>query len=156
MVVSAACALVASSSSLAFGGTKIPVAKEDDLPRHEYPVQGTVQALLESEARIALAKGDYPRAWNFFWRLTQIDPYDLPALRECGRIAHAMGKFPSAVDALGNKRTATVDVGPAIALTPATSSVDTGAKIAMSVSGGSGSYVTFSFEKKRSRLSLMP
>ncbi len=62
----------------------------------------------------------------------------------------------TAVDALGNKRTATVDVGPAIALTPATSSVDTGAKIAMSVSGGSGSYVTFSFEKNESGATITP
>jgi tetratricopeptide (TPR) repeat protein len=65
------------------------------------PAYDGFQMLLESEARDALAKGNYPRAWNLFWRLTQIDPYDLPALRECGRIAHAMGKFPNAVDTLG-------------------------------------------------------
>lgn len=64
------------------------------------PAYDGFQMLLEEEARIALAKGDYPRAYHFFWRLTQIDPYDLPAMRECGRIAHAMGKFPHAVEML--------------------------------------------------------
>lgn len=59
------------------------------------------QSLLDWEAHVALAKGDYPRAWHFFWRLLQIDPYDTRALRECGRIAHAMGKFSAAVDLLG-------------------------------------------------------
>ncbi|HWN82427.1 MAG TPA: hypothetical protein VNM87_10055, partial [Candidatus Udaeobacter sp.] len=35
----------------ALGGTKIPVAREDDLPRHEYPVTGTVAALLQSDSQ---------------------------------------------------------------------------------------------------------
>jgi tetratricopeptide (TPR) repeat protein len=59
------------------------------------------QSLLDWEAHVALAKGDYPRAWHFFWRLLQIDPYDTRAMRECGRIAHAMGRFTHAVDMLG-------------------------------------------------------
>ncbi|KAB2902631.1 MAG: tetratricopeptide repeat protein [Kofleriaceae bacterium] len=59
------------------------------------------QSLLDWEAHVALAKGDYRRAWHFFWRLLQIDPYDTRAMRECGRIAHAMGEFNHAVDMLG-------------------------------------------------------
>lgn len=58
------------------------------------------QSLLDWEAHVALAKGDYRRAWHFFWRLLQIDPYDTRAMRECGRIAHAMGDFGHAVDML--------------------------------------------------------
>lgn len=59
------------------------------------------QTLVEEEARLALSKGEYERAWQLFWKLVQIDPYDLPALRECGRIAHALGKLETAVDLLG-------------------------------------------------------
>lgn len=65
------------------------------------PAYDGFQLLLDDEAHAALAKGNYPRAWHFFWRLVQIDPYDTRALRECGRIAHAMGKFPHAVETLG-------------------------------------------------------
>lgn len=59
------------------------------------------QSLLDWEAHVALAKGDYRRAWHFFWRLLQIDPYDTRAMRECGRVAHAMGSFGHAADMLG-------------------------------------------------------
>lgn len=51
LVVSAALtgSAVAFAATGALGGTKIPVAREDDLPRHEYPVTGTVAALLQSD-----------------------------------------------------------------------------------------------------------
>ncbi len=65
------------------------------------PAYDGYQALLDWEAHDALAKGDFRRAWHFFWRLLQIDPYDTRAMRECGRIAHATGRFTHAVDLLG-------------------------------------------------------
>jgi tetratricopeptide (TPR) repeat protein len=68
------------------------------------------QSLLDWEAHVALAKGDYRRAWHFFWRLLQIDPYDTRALRESGRIAHAMGSFHAAVDLLGRADALSVGV----------------------------------------------
>ena len=51
LVVSAALtgSAMAFAATGALGGTKIPVAREDDLPRHEYPVTGTVAALLQSD-----------------------------------------------------------------------------------------------------------
>src|SRR5690348_17333106 len=39
------------------------------------PAYDGYQSLLDWEAHVALAKGDFPRAWHFFWRLLQIDPY---------------------------------------------------------------------------------
>jgi tetratricopeptide (TPR) repeat protein len=65
------------------------------------PAYDGYQSLLDWEAHVALAKGDYRRAWHFFWRLLEIDPYDTRAMRECGRIAHAMGSFTHAVNILG-------------------------------------------------------
>jgi len=61
-----------------------------------------------------------------------------------------------AVDALGNRRTAFIDVAAAIALSPPSSSVESGATIALSVAGGSGSYVSFTFEKNESGASITP
>lgn len=60
-----------------------------------------LQTMLDEEAHLALASGDYSRAWQYFWRLVLIDPFDLRALRECGRLAHAMGRFKYAVETLG-------------------------------------------------------
>jgi tetratricopeptide (TPR) repeat protein len=65
------------------------------------PAYDGLQALLDDEASTALAAGDFKRAWHFFWRLLEIDPHDVHALRESGRIANALGKFTYAVDALG-------------------------------------------------------
>jgi tetratricopeptide (TPR) repeat protein len=58
------------------------------------------QALIDSEAREALAAGDYERAWEMFWRLLEIDPNDARALREAGRVALALGKLDYAERAL--------------------------------------------------------
>jgi len=51
LVVTAALAggAVALTATGALGGTKIPIAREDDLPRHEYPVTGRVEDLLKSD-----------------------------------------------------------------------------------------------------------
>lgn len=69
------------------------------------PAYDGYQALLDWEAHAALAEGDYRRAWHLFWRLLQIDPYDTRAMRECGRLAHAMGAFTHAVQLLGRVHT---------------------------------------------------
>jgi tetratricopeptide (TPR) repeat protein len=60
-----------------------------------------LQQLFDDEASQALADGDLERAWQMYWRLLKIDPTDLHALREAGRVANALGKFDYAVEALG-------------------------------------------------------
>jgi len=60
-----------------------------------------LQSLIDEEARLALAEGNYHRAFRLFRRLLQIDPYDIHALRESGRIANALGRLHYAVEALG-------------------------------------------------------
>jgi subtilisin family serine protease len=51
LMVSAACALAAGTSAGVMGGpARIPVTKQDDLPRHDYPVTGTVAELVQSES----------------------------------------------------------------------------------------------------------
>jgi tetratricopeptide (TPR) repeat protein len=75
------------------------------MPRAEVTVeveQATydgLQALLDHEARSAMAEGQYERALKFFKRLLQIDPYDVKAMRECGRVANALGDFQYAAEA---------------------------------------------------------
>lgn len=59
-----------------------------------------VQELLFDEASRALAQGQYLRAEQLFWRLTQIDPDDSRALREAGRAAFALGDLAYAERAL--------------------------------------------------------
>jgi tetratricopeptide (TPR) repeat protein len=59
-----------------------------------------MESLLDEAAREALAEGNYERAWHFFWRLLQIDPHDTKAMREAGRVAHALGKFEYAAKML--------------------------------------------------------
>lgn len=58
-----------------------------------------LQRLLDSEARQAMADGQFRRAWYLFWRLLEIDPDDTRALREAGRVAQALGKFEYSVAA---------------------------------------------------------
>lgn len=67
----------------------------------EEPTYDALQQLLDDEARAAMNRGDFPRAWQFFWRLLEIDPTDTRALREAGRVAQALGKLSYSVDALG-------------------------------------------------------
>jgi len=64
------------------------------------PAYDGLQALLDFEARAALGEGDFPRAMRFFQRLLQIDPYDVRAMREAGRVANAMGRFDEAIEVL--------------------------------------------------------
>jgi tetratricopeptide (TPR) repeat protein len=59
-----------------------------------------VQALLDDEARQAMADGNYPRARHFFHRLLMIDPNDPRALREAARCAQAMGDLEYAEQTL--------------------------------------------------------
>lgn len=58
--------------------------------REVRPYDG-LQQLLDVEAREAMSRGEFLRAWYLFWRLLQIDPDDVRALREIGRIACAAG-----------------------------------------------------------------
>jgi tetratricopeptide (TPR) repeat protein len=53
----------------------------------------SLQSLIDDEARDAMASGDYARASFLFWRLLQINPNDVKALRESGRCAQALGNF---------------------------------------------------------------
>ena len=64
----------------------------------ETPYDG-LQALLDAEARQAMADGKYRRAWHLFWRLLELDPNDTRALREAGRVAQALGAFNYSVEA---------------------------------------------------------
>ena len=74
--------------------TEITVAVDE--PRYD-----GFQAFLDAEARIALSEGKYQRALGLFSRLVHIDPHDVRALRESGRIAHALGEFSLAASVLG-------------------------------------------------------
>jgi len=65
------------------------------------PSYDALQALLNDEASTALSEGRLRRAWQLYWHMLVIDPSDLHALRESGRIASALGKFTYAVEALG-------------------------------------------------------
>ena len=67
----------------------------------EEPKYDGLQLFLDEEARLAMSKGDYRRAWYLFWRLLEIDPDDTRALREAGRVAQALGKLDYSVEALG-------------------------------------------------------
>ncbi len=58
-----------------------------------------LQALIDDEARAAMAVGRYARARSLFRRLLQLDPDDTRALREAGRVAQALGDYRAAVDA---------------------------------------------------------
>jgi tetratricopeptide (TPR) repeat protein len=60
-----------------------------------------LQVLLDEEARLALAEGKYRRARRLFLRLLEIDPADVRAMRELGRLAHAIGDLEEAVEVLG-------------------------------------------------------
>lgn len=60
-----------------------------------------LQSFLDYEGRLALADGDFRRARKIFNRLLKIDPYDVRAMRELGRIAHALGELEKAVKILG-------------------------------------------------------
>lgn len=57
-------------------------------------------ALIDFEAREALAKGDLDRAWELFAWLVRLRPNDPRALRELGRVAAAKGAFRDAERAL--------------------------------------------------------
>lgn len=60
-----------------------------------------LQILIDEEARIAMNEGNYKRALRLFKRLLKIDPHDVRALREAGRVAKALGKLEYAVTVLG-------------------------------------------------------
>lgn len=64
----------------------------------ERPYDG-LQTLIDEEARAAMNKGDFRRAWYLFWRLLEIDPDDTRALRESARVAQALGSFEYSVKA---------------------------------------------------------
>ncbi len=102
IAVAAACAIELSTSvAVAESVTSSSRPETEVTITVDSPAYDGYQALVEEEARTALAEGQYEKAWNLFWRLVQMDPYDLPALRECGRVAHALGKLEVAVDLLG-------------------------------------------------------
>lgn len=65
------------------------------------PSYDALQSVLDEEASTALAEGRFKRAWQLYWHMLVIDPSDLHALRETGRIASALGHFTYAADALG-------------------------------------------------------
>jgi tetratricopeptide (TPR) repeat protein len=97
-----ACASLGSSSLAGAEPTdqKIDQVQAQVTVEVDAPAYDGLQALLDDEARTALANGDFKRAWHFFWRLLEIDPHDVRALRESGRIASALGKLTYAVDTL--------------------------------------------------------
>lgn len=64
----------------------------------ETPYDG-LQVLLDEEARLAMNEGKFRRAAYLFWRLLEIDPDDVRALRESGRVAQALGSFEYSIDA---------------------------------------------------------
>lgn len=67
----------------------------------DQPAYDGYQRLLDYEARTAMHSGKFDRAWWLFGRLLMIDPDDVRALRERGRVAHALGKFEYAERAFG-------------------------------------------------------
>lgn len=62
----------------------------------------------------------------------------------------------TAVDALGNRSIAVVDVGAALSLSPPSSSVEAGTEIALSVAGGSGRYVWLVIDSNQSGATITP
>jgi Flp pilus assembly protein TadD len=92
--VALACATFASASSL----------RAEPNGEHEVTVEVApteydgLQTLLDEEARQAMNEGNYKRALRLFRRLLKIDPYDVRALREAGRVAKALGKLEYAVE----------------------------------------------------------
>jgi tetratricopeptide (TPR) repeat protein len=58
-----------------------------------------LQRLIDEEAREAMNKGDFRRAWYLFRRLLEIDPDDVKALRESARVGQALGSFEYSVTA---------------------------------------------------------
>lgn len=64
-----------------------------------------LQTLIDEEARAAMAKGDFRRAWYLFWRLLEIDPDDTRALRESARVGQALGSFDYSVKAFARVET---------------------------------------------------
>lgn len=62
----------------------------------------------------------------------------------------------TAVDALGNRSIAVIDVGAALSLSPPSTSVETGTKVALSVAGGSGRYVWLVIESNLSGATITP
>jgi Flp pilus assembly protein TadD len=94
--VAVACASLGSASLV--GATPRPILEitvEVDEPDYD-----GFQILLDEEARAAMAEGKYRRAWKLFRRLLRIDPHDVHALREIGRLANALGHFEYAVEVL--------------------------------------------------------
>lgn len=66
----------------------------------EPPQYDSLQSVLSEEASLALSEGRYRRAWQLYWHMLVIDPLDLHALRESGRVAHAMGRLTYAAETL--------------------------------------------------------
>lgn len=64
------------------------------------PLTGGFEALVEYEAREALATGQLRRAWVLFGRLLELDPDNIWAMRELGRVAAAIGASTEAIDLL--------------------------------------------------------
>ncbi len=64
------------------------------------PQYDALQSVLDEEASLALSEGRYRRAWQLYWHMLVIDPLDLHALREVGRVAHAMGRVRYAAETL--------------------------------------------------------
>jgi Flp pilus assembly protein TadD len=89
------CGTFASASSVRAETTDAVVTVEVSEPSYD-----GFQKLLDSEAHEALAKGDYGRAMWLFSRLLHIDPYDVRALRETGRLASALGQYDLAIGVL--------------------------------------------------------
>ena len=65
------------------------------------PEYDGLQRLIDEEARLAMAEGNYERALRLFRRLLDIDPHDLAAMREAGRVAKALGKVEYAIEMFG-------------------------------------------------------
>lgn len=96
LIASTSAAADPTRSAAAIGATahdRVEVSVEVSEPTYD-----PLQQLLDDEARTAMGKGDYLRAWHYFGRLLAIDPHDTRAMREAARVAGAMGKLRYAAD----------------------------------------------------------
>jgi tetratricopeptide (TPR) repeat protein len=93
-------ALCATLGSVALLGAE-PSERLEVIVEVDPPAYDGLQQLFDEEARLALANGNYRRALRLFHRLLEIDPHDVRAMREVGRIAHALGDLEQAIDVLG-------------------------------------------------------
>lgn len=89
--LAAAVVALAPATGLASPSSGVSVDPEAFQADREVRPYDGLQQLLDVEAREAMSRGEFLRAWYLFWRLLQIDPDDVRALREIGRIACAAG-----------------------------------------------------------------